>query len=99
MIKNFENYKIIQSNHNNMDEVEKNLVNLLYEKFPESYYTIFITKWNDGDFRVELRHAELPDGNKIHHWIWYNKEIEYFFEIIDENWDVIERSKPIIIKN
>lgn len=72
---------IIKCNQSKIDEVETRLIEKLKRMFPGScYYTTFVTKWNDGTFKMEIRHGEpIVDGEecKIHTLTWYDSEIEY----------------------
>lgn len=62
-----------------IQEVEHKLISVLKKKFPDAFYTIFITKWNDNTFQVELRHAISINENMClcHSWTWYNENISY----------------------
>jgi hypothetical protein len=64
-----------------IEKKEKLLKEKLYRMFPESglHYTIFVTKWSDGTFKLELRHAEIISEEiyLCHHWFWYKNRISY----------------------
>jgi hypothetical protein len=67
-----------------INEKESLLIKELYNKFPDVYYTTFITKWNDNTFMIEVRHAEQPVDNicKLHNWTWYKNNITYTNQLI-----------------
>lgn len=70
-----------------IDEKESLLIKELYDKFPDVHYTIFLTKWNDNTFMIEVRHAEQPIDNvcKLHNWTWYKNKITYTNQLIPIN--------------
>ncbi len=75
--------KIIPCKQTSINEVEEEVLAEFKKQFPDmEYYTTFITKWNDGTFKVEIRHGEAINTNKaetctIHHFVWDEGAIIY----------------------
>jgi len=71
---------IIKCNSEEIVKIEEKVLEAFKKQFPgDVYYTTFITKWNDGTFRVEVRHGS--DGN-IDSFNWDNG-VEYWERIHD----------------
>lgn len=73
--------EVIPCKQTDIDAAEQLLLEEFNKKFPNGWYTTFVTKWNDGTFKIEVRHGEPMVLNQpthqLHHFVWDDGKIEY----------------------
>lgn len=69
-----------------MGRMADTLVGKMRKKFPSCRYTIFVTAWDDGTFKMECRHGRRVDDEHIvlSVYTYYAGEMTYTEDILKQ---------------